>query len=224
MVYTRRKQAAQCFNSKKYERVTVHNNCECTQRDYECDAAFEPASEGSRSCVPSADAAPQYANDPDIQHPNQFVLDMLKLHHNADLVPTMCAKYREQGQLLALTGYRRIPGDSCTGGLNLEPIMYQCSSEVAVGQMLIGLICLGMVVLFGYISHQSGWCADSVAGMSFVTRSGPGAKYAIVQDDFNGPSTLFDADLELEPDEAVDMSQEDIDPILAELEQELLVV
>ncbi len=40
VTYTRRKREAACFNPQKLETAVTHDNCACTEEDFECDYGY----------------------------------------------------------------------------------------------------------------------------------------------------------------------------------------
>jgi len=52
--YTRRKREAECYNPANYQPLVSSVNCPCIREDYECDACYELASNGS--CINVCDS------------------------------------------------------------------------------------------------------------------------------------------------------------------------
>ncbi|KAF2459950.1 glycosyl hydrolase [Lineolata rhizophorae] len=83
-----------CFNGRQYERLhTIKANCSCTRLDYECDYNF--IRQNDNSC---------------------------KLADGLDPLDPMavCEENPDAFEYYDITGYRRIPITTCSGGLELE--------------------------------------------------------------------------------------------------------
>ncbi|MED6245463.1 Sortilin- receptor [Ataeniobius toweri] len=91
ITFKRRAPHATCFNGEDFDRPVTIYNCSCTRQDYECDYGFKLSEDLSLPvCVP----------DP------EFLGDLYT-------PPVPCpigTTYRRS------KGYRRVPGDSCSGG------------------------------------------------------------------------------------------------------------
>ncbi|KAJ4935887.1 hypothetical protein JOQ06_017414, partial [Pogonophryne albipinna] len=91
VTFKRRAPHATCFNGEDYDRPVTIANCSCTRQDYECDYGFKLSEDLSlQVCVPD----PEFSGD--LYAP-----------------PVPCpigTTYRRS------KGYRRVPGDSCSGG------------------------------------------------------------------------------------------------------------
>ncbi|KAK5618194.1 Sortilin- receptor [Crenichthys baileyi] len=91
ITFKRRAPHATCFNGEDFDRPVTIYNCSCTRQDYECDYGFKLSEDLSlQVCVP----------DP------EFLGDLYT-------PPVPCpigTTYRRS------KGYRRVPGDSCSGG------------------------------------------------------------------------------------------------------------
>jgi len=79
-----------------------------------------------------------------------FENDMLALYHEPEtLLADMCGKYSDQETLYAPSGYRRVPGDTCKGGINLHEKKLPCTAGVVSIHgfgVLIVLIILALVM------------------------------------------------------------------------------
>ncbi|KAI4815796.1 hypothetical protein KUCAC02_005923, partial [Chaenocephalus aceratus] len=91
VTFKRRAPHATCFNGEDFDRPVTISNCSCTRQDYECDYGFKLSEDLSlQVCVPD----PEFSGD--LYAP-----------------PVPCpigTTYRRS------KGYRRVPGDSCSGG------------------------------------------------------------------------------------------------------------
>ncbi|XP_035222728.1 sortilin-related receptor-like, partial [Stegodyphus dumicola] len=101
-IYERRISHTSCYNGQNYERPIKTENCPCEREDYECDFGFK---EQADQCVRDEESeADPYA------------------------IPATCVpgEYYNRTQ-----GYRKVPGDTCTGGNNFlyEPELKLCPSE-----------------------------------------------------------------------------------------------
>ncbi|CAD8113365.1 unnamed protein product [Paramecium primaurelia] len=100
--HTRRKRDAKCFNQQSYDKLQYIDSCECTIEDWECDYGFYHKIDGG-PCVPIASLFEE----------DQYI-DILK-------PPENCT-----GTYMKSQGYRKIVGDFCTGGVDLDPIETPC--------------------------------------------------------------------------------------------------
>ena len=128
--YVRRKQDSECFNGEELERKIVRNYCQCTEMDYECDAGFTRNPDTGR-----CEQIPEY---------QQRFTELVKLDQAAQ-----CDAF---GYYTLTQGYRKVPGNRCVGGLDLNPISYSCS---AVGgfftfKTLLTLAVVGLALYFGW--------------------------------------------------------------------------
>merc|ERR1712070_1084278 len=105
VTYVRRKQDSECFNGEDFERQVMRVPCLCTEKDYECDVNYIQDNDGK--CQPI----------------KEKVQDAQIMHVDAE----DCA---ETGFHFTTTGYRKIPGNKCYGGLKLEPVKRACSHFV----------------------------------------------------------------------------------------------
>uniref|UniRef100_F6V4V0 VPS10 domain-containing protein n=1 Tax=Ciona intestinalis TaxID=7719 RepID=F6V4V0_CIOIN len=88
--YKRRRQHANCYNGRNYDRPTTIKQCQCTRLDFECDAGFHVPNFWGIYCVP---------NPTSTMDPYQ--------------VPPTCSA----GKFYNRTkGYRKLEGDICQGG------------------------------------------------------------------------------------------------------------
>ncbi|XP_033641107.1 sortilin-related receptor-like isoform X1 [Asterias rubens] len=96
MVYERRIAHAVCYNGQNYDRPVSVQNCTCERENFECDFGYMEVSDWQTSCIPD----PESPIDP----------------HQ---IPTPCP----EGSFYRRTkGYRKVEGDSCSGG---EEYMYE---------------------------------------------------------------------------------------------------
>ena len=124
--YTRRKQFSQCFNGEEFERPISVKNCECTDADWECD--FNNA---------------------------RNVGDKLGECH--EIFPINQTKFMEEQCTVGdvyyvVNGYRKVAGDTCSGGVSHEPQEFRCvhwtkqisgNGWVVVVMFIIATVALG---------------------------------------------------------------------------------
>lgn len=100
--YTRKKRDSECYNGEEFERILLADNCECTARDFECDINYYRDTKSDTCQKVDAEA----------------VMDLNEC---------------ETGDFYEIpTGYRRVAGNTCVGGVasTLEPQMLSCSSTL----------------------------------------------------------------------------------------------
>lgn len=107
VTYIRRKQDAECFNGEDFERQIMRVPCLCTQADYECDINYVKNKAGECEKVP----------DPLNRFSGQ---QMTEKEEDCAL----------EGFYYITQGYRKIPGNMCYGGVQLDPVKKPCTSLV----------------------------------------------------------------------------------------------
>lgn len=132
VTYTRRKQDALCYIGEDYLPTISRIPCACSEMDYECDIDFF-REDGASTCVDALDPEERAQRDAADQ-------------------AIQCA---EIGFYEVPTGYRRIPGNICTGGLDLTPTQYSCGSGSAFFALFsfkgfFTLAIFGAVAWFGW--------------------------------------------------------------------------
>ena len=106
--YVRRKQSALCYNGEEYETVTHIEPCTCSDLDYECDNGYIRSDEMGGQCVlVESELTDEELRVEELARQNQ-----------------QCQEY---GYYEISRGYRKIPGNICSGGVDLVPYRYQCS-------------------------------------------------------------------------------------------------
>lgn len=106
VTYIRRKQTSQCFNGEDLERVERREPCACNEMDYECDWGYTRPMGSTGTCTLELE-------------------ESLWQKNLAKRQEEQCAEY---GYYEVSQGYRKIPGDICTGGIQQAPYVYQCST------------------------------------------------------------------------------------------------
>jgi len=104
--FVRRKQGNQCYNGEEHETVTHVEPCVCTDMDFECDIGYSKSNNGD--CVEQeTKMTPEEISAWNLERQNE-----------------QCLEY---GYYEVTQGYRKIPGNICTGGIDLSPYRYQCN-------------------------------------------------------------------------------------------------
>ena len=167
------------------------------QVDFECDMGYEKEGEGdSAKCMPS-----HKENVP--AEEEQFNRDMETLYNKPEKLNFYCNKYSDKDEFYVPSGYRRIPGDTCFGGLDLHEKIMECPSgsvsHTGFGVLIILVILaavMGGVTLlsrherFRFVMQNMG---DNM----------PYVKYLVVGDSYK-PESVFDEDFALVDDEEPD--------------------
>jgi hypothetical protein len=107
--FVRRKRDALCYNGEDKEAVTHVEPCTCSEMDYECDIGYA-RKDGQTACLE--------------QETRQT--DSEKQQAQQELYAEQCMEY---GYYEVTQGYRKVPGNICTGGVDLNPYRYQCSTS-----------------------------------------------------------------------------------------------
>ncbi len=114
MAYARRRPDSECYNGARFEHPVSVENCLCTEEDYECDFGFQRADMLSNSpCT----AAQNLSYAP----------------------PEHCPLV---GYYAVTSGYRKVSGDSCQGGVRHDLIMIPCPHFLVSRSGLIILVLL----------------------------------------------------------------------------------
>eukprot|EP01111_Echinosteliopsis_oligospora_P008053 TRINITY_DN2346_c0_g1_i2.p1 TRINITY_DN2346_c0_g1~~TRINITY_DN2346_c0_g1_i2.p1 ORF type:complete len:747 (-),score=203.44 TRINITY_DN2346_c0_g1_i2:58-2298(-) len=104
VVYSRKKQTAQCFNDRQTEHLLSQSICECTYEDWECDFGYQSTFNNIPGTQEVCALSGPIAADPPANCPSGTTYYVSR-------------------------GYRKVPGDVCTGGLDLSPIAKQCPTD-----------------------------------------------------------------------------------------------
>eukprot|EP00331_Platyophrya_macrostoma_P012271 CAMPEP_0176421916 /NCGR_PEP_ID=MMETSP0127-20121128/9447_1 /TAXON_ID=938130 /ORGANISM="Platyophrya macrostoma, Strain WH" /LENGTH=888 /DNA_ID=CAMNT_0017802715 /DNA_START=25 /DNA_END=2691 /DNA_ORIENTATION=+ len=127
ITYVRRKRQAECFNPQEFDKIYDYKNCQCTEEDWECDLGYERTKDDG-PCVLSAGKEISY--EP----------------------PEEC-----DGYYTISSGYRKVAGNTCEGGVNHEAMKFPCPSKILSKKsaiILFGLTIAGIAVWL--ISNKTG--------------------------------------------------------------------
>ena len=120
----RRKQTAECFNGEDFERQTMRVPCLCTQADYECDVDYVKDAGGQ--CVP---VTPIQDGDASVMKASDIYADC-----------------QAENFYYVSQGYRKIPGNRCYGGVQLDPIKKPCNSFAMASDLLGGNLAVVLII------------------------------------------------------------------------------
>ncbi|KAJ1609757.1 putative sortilin [Cryptosporidium canis] len=121
LVYTRKKQTAECYNGQDFRRPVEKKSCACTEEDFTCEFGFSRQI-GSFECRPES---------------LDVVFEDVKI-----------AKCTSSG-IFYVTAYRKLPGDSCSGGWQPPPVAIPCPSHAPTSSHArIVLIIALFIVIF----------------------------------------------------------------------------
>lgn len=118
MTYIRRKPSAGCYLGDDYQRTVHRWPCMCTEMDYECDLGYVRDSLKSNTCVK------QIIYPDDSEKQAKYEQDMKE-----QLQVEQCAF--QGGTYEVSQGYRKVPDNICSGGVQLSPTTYQCTSQIS---------------------------------------------------------------------------------------------
>lgn len=113
VTYIRRKQDSECFNGEDFERQTMRVPCLCTDADYECDMNYVRNKGGQ--CVEIEDT---------------------KKKNGERLLSEKEEDCAIEGFYYVSKGYRKIPGDMCYAGVQLDPVRKPCTSFAWFSSMI----------------------------------------------------------------------------------------
>jgi len=131
IMYTRRKRSSSCFNGIAFERPRKVHDCQCTEQDYECDIGYtRPIGGGLCRKVEGVN-----------------VSAFNNLHHRCP-----------SGEFYYITtGYRKVPGDTCIGGLNRARMKLPCGTTGGLSWYARFVLLLLLVLIAGlyYVNSTS---------------------------------------------------------------------
>ena len=134
--FVRRKADAKCYNGEEHETVTRVEACTCNEMDFECDVGYSRTDGSAGPCLES------------LNH----LTELEKQQHLQERQQEQCEEF---GYYEVSQGYRKIPGNICTGGIDLNPYRYQCTARGWVaswftfrGIFMLGV--LGAVCYYGW--------------------------------------------------------------------------
>ncbi len=152
--YTRRKQDATCMTGKAHERSVFVRNCECSEQDYECDTDYfrDVSSGGSGVCTlqKTQDGSPV-------------------VYNLTRSIAMQCGRKENKGYYYMPTGYRRVAGDTCTGGVNHLGSQTSCPSwafgQSGGGWLHFILMVLGLgAIIYGAFTTKGREIFGTVCG------------------------------------------------------------
>ena len=118
-VVVRRKREIECFNQIDVEIRKNVEQCQCSDEDYECDVNY---------------------SRPAPNEPCTYIGNENQSERNKP--PAKCVGYYTISK-----GYRKIPGNSCVGGLKYDPIIIPCLSSGIFGSLGLFLFLVLFAVL-----------------------------------------------------------------------------
>lgn len=195
--YTRRKQSSKCFIGLDRERKTIRDNCPCTKVDFECDMGYEKEGGGSDGLEQSKCMPSHKENVP--AEEEEFNRDMEILYSKPEKLNFYCNKYSDKDEFYVPSGYRRIPGDTCFGGLDLHEKILECPSRsvshTGFGVLIILVILAAVMGGVTLLSRHERFRFV----MQNMGNQMPYVKYLVVGDSYK-PESLFDEDFALVDD------------------------
>lgn len=181
--YVRRKRDRECYNPDGIQISHFVANCECTERDYECDRGYRRVPLDSGPCERGLRGearfimAPSHTPPPG-PHPFAGVRDPEVPIDAAALVPHYC---RPGLHYHVTNGYRPVAGDSCVGGVQHEMLIHPCpgstwAHHVSHGGWTVLLVMLTLGLAMFAITYFNGPLkrASSGAGGGGAGRFGGG--------------------------------------------------
>eukprot|EP01112_Ceratiomyxa_fruticulosa_P007134 TRINITY_DN1841_c0_g1_i1.p1 TRINITY_DN1841_c0_g1~~TRINITY_DN1841_c0_g1_i1.p1 ORF type:complete len:784 (+),score=154.86 TRINITY_DN1841_c0_g1_i1:207-2558(+) len=169
-VYSRRQRYAECYNSRDTDHLINSTNCQCNFEDYECDFGF----------------VPEYVSNPTNGDPSGRIC---AYNLNSPILPDPPANCPTGTTYLVSKGYRKIAGDTCTGGVSyiFDPVTKNCpagttgpTSKTWVG-IIIALFIIVALGVGGFVAFKNEAVRSKLAELvDKVKGAGSGAKYSRV--------------------------------------------
>lgn len=140
----RKKLSSQCFNGEKFERKIFREICKCTEQDYECDVGYsrelnQPCKLTNSTHKSMNDAMMEFWEDKPSGKIMQNCTDFYYIS----------------------SGYRKIPGDVCKGGVSYEPVKIPCPKAIKdmndakqgllFNRLVMGALIVGIILAILYI-------------------------------------------------------------------------
>lgn len=119
LVYTRKKQTAECYNGQDFRRPIERKLCSCTEEDFTCEFGFSRQI-GSFECRPES-------------------LDIVF----EDVKAGQCTS----SGIFYVTAYRKLPGDSCSGGWQPPPVAIPCPSHAPTSSHARILLVIALLIV-----------------------------------------------------------------------------
>lgn len=141
--YTRKKRDRECYIGSEFLLLPDMSDCDCTEADYECDFGFYRGEAGSDSgCIASVNI--DYSAPADCPSGSNYTVS---------------------------SGYRKIVGDTCKGGIKHDPIILPCPSFITrMGssplKIVIGLVVVAIILgALWYAYKNLGSIKDKLKGL-----------------------------------------------------------
>lgn len=178
--YVRRKRESKCYISQDTDIPVLIKNCECTYEDYDCDYYFVKKYGQERvECVPGT--------SPEAQEQIE----------KSKLPPRRCYSYYNETR-----GYRKVAGNTCVGGVDLNPIKQSCPSTVSFVGVLILFFFLGILISFiGVFLYRNSPTLQALANPNRRPTKSSNIGYNTLSQNENEVFGLDDEEDDDEPDE-----------------------
>ncbi|KAF7456639.1 putative sortilin [Cryptosporidium felis] len=139
LVYTRKKQTAECYNGQDFRRPVEKKSCACTEEDFTCEFGFSRQI-GSFQCRPES-------------------LDIVF----EDVKVGECTS----SGIFYVTAYRKLPGDSCVGGWLPPPVAIPCPSHAPTSSHARMVLIIALIVIIFMLKQGifGDWARIGEAGL-----------------------------------------------------------
>jgi hypothetical protein len=133
VTYVRRKQSSKCYNGEDHEAIIKREPCVCTEMDDECDIGYHRSEAGGNTCR-------EVGSDQTEDEKKQAELELQN------------EQVEEFGYYEVTQGYRKIPGNICYGGVDLNPYRYSGNFGLRIVSFkgLIMMAILGALLYYGW--------------------------------------------------------------------------
>lgn len=130
ITYTRRKEKHSCYNGSQFNPKIKTEKCKCQETDYVCDFGYD-RDNYLMPCVK-------------IYDPNEETLRLVHGLTDQDGCKNIVTK-----------GYRKIVGNKCIGGVDLEPQILECEQKAGKRTLIKILIFVALFLLLAYAVYKS---------------------------------------------------------------------